>query len=106
MIKRLLSFTQAIRRPSILLSGLKVSIFVGTLLNLINQWDYLFSGQGVMLDHLLLNYLVPFCVSVYSGAKALATDAVIGDREATLSEPDCSVKKNEPSASTNKQATD
>ncbi|MDD2932852.1 MAG: hypothetical protein PHO76_03110 [Methylotenera sp.] len=59
--------------PRILYSAAKVSLVVGTLLNIINQWEYMMAGQGLMMGHLLMNYLVPFCVSTYSGAKALAT---------------------------------
>jgi hypothetical protein len=28
--------------------------------------------QEIMFGHLLMNFLVPFCVSAYSGAKALS----------------------------------
>lgn len=49
----------------------KVSLVVGTMLNLINQGDYLFAGHGVMVGHILLNYLVPYGVASYSGARAL-----------------------------------
>lgn len=59
-------------KPRILYSAAKVSLVVGSLLNVINQWDYLVAGQGLMIDHLLFNYLVPFCVSAYSGAKAIS----------------------------------
>lgn len=49
----------------------RVSLVVGTMLNLINQGDYLFAGRGVMVGHILLNYLVPYCVASYSGARAM-----------------------------------
>jgi len=38
---------------------------------MINQWEYMMTTQEIMFGHLLMNYLVPFCVSAYSGAKAL-----------------------------------
>ncbi|MDZ4142350.1 MAG: hypothetical protein U1C48_10125 [Methylotenera sp.] len=57
----------------ILYSATKVSLVVGSILNLVNQSEHLIAGQGIMVGHLLLNYLVPFCVSAYSGAKALAS---------------------------------
>lgn len=59
--------------PKILLAAVKVSLVVGTVLNIINQWEHIAAGQGVMLGHFFLNYLVPFCVSAYSGAKVLTT---------------------------------
>lgn len=57
---------------STLLNATKVSLIVGTLLNIINQWEYIMATQEIMFGHLLMNYLVPFCVSAYSGAKALS----------------------------------
>lgn len=62
--------------PRILYSAAKVSLVVGTLLNVINQWEYMMAGHGVMIGHLLMNYFVPFCVSAYSGAKALASQTI------------------------------
>ncbi|MEM7016866.1 MAG: nitrate/nitrite transporter NrtS, partial [Pseudomonadota bacterium] len=43
-------------------------LVVGTVLNLINQGDVILMGQwdGIHWGKLLLTYLVPFCVSVYS----------------------------------------
>lgn len=67
-MRRLLHF---ILTRQVLLGAAKVSLVVGTLLNLINQWDYLIAAQSLMLGHALMNYMVPFCVSAYSGAKAL-----------------------------------
>jgi hypothetical protein len=42
-----------------------VALIVGTILNLINQGDALFSGAAIDLTKLLLTYLVPYCVSTY-----------------------------------------
>lgn len=55
----------------ILRNATKVSLLVGTVLNLINQGEHVLAGGSLMLGHALLNYLVPFCVASYSGAKAL-----------------------------------
>lgn len=44
---------------------------VGTLLSLINQSDVLLGSAELSVQHLLLNYLVPFAVSAYSGLKAV-----------------------------------
>ena len=52
-------------------NGVKVSLVVGSMLNLINQGEYMLAGQGMMIGNALLNYLVPFCVACYSGARAL-----------------------------------
>lgn len=64
-------FFKVMISPKIIANALKVSAVVGTLLNLINQGEYLVAGQGLMIGHALLNYLVPFLVASYSGARAL-----------------------------------
>ena len=45
--------------------ALGVALIVGTILNLINQGDALIAGGPVDLPKLLLNYVVPYCVSTY-----------------------------------------
>ncbi|MBL8450597.1 MAG: nitrate/nitrite transporter NrtS [Dechloromonas sp.] len=57
--------------PKIFANAIKVSAVVGTLLNLINQGEYLVAGHSLMVGNALLNYLVPFLVASYSGARAL-----------------------------------
>jgi hypothetical protein len=42
-----------------------VAVIVGTILNLINQGDTVFTGAAIDLTKLLLTYLVPYCVSTY-----------------------------------------
>ena len=75
MTMRTISYWQRFLRvmisPKILGNGFKVSLVVGTLLNLINQGEYLLAGHGLMLGNVILNYLVPLCVACYSGARAL-----------------------------------
>jgi hypothetical protein len=46
-------------------------LVVGTLLNLINQGDALFSGNPIDHGKALLTYLVPFCVATYGAWSAL-----------------------------------
>lgn len=52
-------------------NAVRVSLVVGTVLNLINQGEYLLAGEGIMPGHMLLNYLVPYGVASYSGARAV-----------------------------------
>lgn len=52
----------------IVLAAIKVSLIVGTLLNLINQFDALLGEQEWRWGMAVLNYLVPYLVSSYSGA--------------------------------------
>lgn len=51
-------------------NAMKVSLFVGTCLNAINQGAALWHGAGVAWDKVLLNYVVPYLVASYSAAKA------------------------------------
>lgn len=56
-------------RRQIMLPALKVALVVGTLLNLVNQGGNLISGSPINLTQMLLNFVVPFCVSSYSAAR-------------------------------------
>lgn len=67
-MNRIRRLVRAATKRCIVMSALKVALVVGTALNLINQWEYLLGGKGIMIGHLLLNYLVPFCVATYSAA--------------------------------------
>ena len=49
--------------------ALRVALVVGTVLNVINQGEEILAGNNISLFHLLLNYLVPYCVASYSAAK-------------------------------------
>ena len=60
---------RAARSRKVVLNALRVSLVVGSILNLINQGSALLSGSGVSWPHILLNYVVPYCVSSYSAAK-------------------------------------
>ena len=51
-----------------LVDSLKVSLVVGTLLCVINQWDAIseFCFERGMLLSVVLNYVIPFAVASYS----------------------------------------
>ena len=55
----------------IVISSLKVALFVGTVLNLINQGDHLISLNTQHLDwfKLGLTYSVPYLVSTYASVR-------------------------------------
>ena len=80
-------FFRAMSSRKIVCNALKVSVVVGTALNLINQGEYLMAGQGLMMGNVALNYLVPFCVSAWSGARALPIHEP-GSRHADAREPE------------------
>lgn len=53
-------------RPDIVRAALKVSLFVGVLLNLVNQGETVLEGGVIDWSRGFLNFLVPYCVSSYS----------------------------------------
>jgi len=50
-------------------NAFKISLVVGSILNVINQGEKILNGDTVSWLHLLLNYFVPYCVASYSAAK-------------------------------------
>lgn len=56
-------------QPRIAANALKVALFVGTVLNLINQGGRLLDGTPLSWTQIVMNFLVPYCVSTYSAAK-------------------------------------
>lgn len=57
-------------RSGIFHRALLVAIVVGTVLNLINQGDAVFTGHAINWLKALLTYLVPFMVSSHGGLTA------------------------------------
>lgn len=66
---------RAVRLPglpitgAIAISAVKVSLVVGTALNAINNGPQWLNGDAISGWKIALNYLVPFLVSSYSGAR-------------------------------------
>lgn len=63
------SLMQTVVATDILRNAAKVAFIVGLVLNVINQGPALWYGGDISWWHVLLNFLVPFCVSSYSAAK-------------------------------------
>jgi hypothetical protein len=61
--------THMLSRP-VVGNAIKVSLFVGTCLNAINQGAAIWHGTGVEWSKVVLNYVVPYLVASYSAAKA------------------------------------
>jgi len=60
--------------PKFVRRGLKVALVVGTILTIINQGDVIASGDispGLLIK-ILLNYCVPYFVSVYAELEVVA----------------------------------
>lgn len=70
---------RGLRRP-VLLRSLRASLVVGSLLTLLNQGDYLFSGDPPpsLWWKIPLTYVVPFVVATYGALGALAKDGKKG----------------------------
>jgi len=53
-------------------NSLKIALVVGGLLNLINQGNAFFGPDAISKSHVLLNFIVPYCVASYSAARNIA----------------------------------
>jgi hypothetical protein len=61
-----MSAFQIASSPQVVKLALRMSLVVGSVLNLINQGDAVFGGGTVDTFKLGLTYLVPYCVATYS----------------------------------------
>ncbi len=57
---------------AVVIRSLKVSLVVGTVLNLINQPEAIFGDQSLVIWKVALTYMVPFLVATYGAVTALA----------------------------------
>ena len=62
MLARILTFCISDGVPK---RSLLVALLIGSVLNLINQGDALFSGAPINVLKALLTYAVPYCVATY-----------------------------------------
>lgn len=62
-------FWSAAVQKHIVVNACRISLAVGTVLNLINQGDAILTRHGISWGHLAMNYLVPYCVATYSAVK-------------------------------------
>jgi len=67
-------------RP-IVVNSIKISLVVGTILNIVNQGHYLMAGEDIMVSHLILNYIVPYLVSTTSAVMTHLKQAEMQDFE-------------------------
>lgn len=56
-------------RPRIVRGAVKVSLVVGSVLNVINNGEQLWTHHAVNLWQVAMNFVVPYCVSSYSAAR-------------------------------------
>ncbi len=73
MKKGLAMFLTTALTREVVVSSLKVSLVVGTILVFINHdvATFQFSLTGEKIYQITLTYLVPYCVSTYSSVKAI-----------------------------------
>lgn len=50
-------------------NALKVALVVGIILNFINQGSAFYGQDDISWPHVVLNFLVPYCVASYSAAR-------------------------------------
>jgi len=68
-VRRRPGMLRLILQPGIARSALKVSLVVGTVLNVINNGEQFWASHSVSLWRVALNFVVPYCVSSYSAAR-------------------------------------
>lgn len=67
--KRAIATARAMMSRDIAANALRVSLFVGSCLNAINQGPAIWSGAEIEWGKFLLNYVVPYLVASFSAAK-------------------------------------
>jgi len=79
------TFGEAFLRRSTIVRALKVSVLVGSILCIINQWEAVIGEGEFNIFKVVLTYIVPFCVSSYSTAASLSDQIRLfeGDAEGT-----------------------
>ncbi len=50
-------------------NAIRIALFIGTLLNVINQGAAILAWDGIAWGHVALNFVVPYCVATYSATK-------------------------------------
>ncbi len=50
-------------------NALKVSLTVGTILNIINQGAAILAWHDIHWGHVALNFITPYCVATYSATR-------------------------------------
>lgn len=88
--RKRLPLHKALASASVIRIASQVSLVVGTCLNLINQGDELLAGEPVSLGRIVLNYIVPFSVAAFSGARARQTASIAIEPRLVANDPECS----------------
>lgn len=62
-------FIDTLMSRPLMVTSLKVSLVVGTVLNAINQGGVIFEEGDISWGLFAMNYIVPYCVAIYSAAQ-------------------------------------
>jgi hypothetical protein len=65
----MLTFWTILIKRRVVVNALRVSLVVGTLLNVINQGSAFPGGLEIVWAQVLMNFAVPYCVASYSAAR-------------------------------------
>jgi len=68
-----LALARSALTPPIVTEALKTGLFVGLILNLINHGEAVLNGDDFSWGNVVLDFIVPFCVSAYSGTRGAYT---------------------------------
>jgi hypothetical protein len=67
-----LGFWAAWTNAGVQRNAVQVAAVVGSILNLINQSDVWMHAAAISWPHLVMNFMVPYCVASFSGARMKA----------------------------------
>ena len=89
-MKKIIRFTKIACSQSVVIKATKISLVVGTLLNMINQGDILVSMQwnDINVSKLFLTFLVPYSVTTYT-AVSMQLEFTIGRYAAISADLEC-----------------
>ena len=62
-------FWQIALSKRVVYNAIRIAVIIGTILNAINQGAAFLAWHNIAWGHVLLNYIVPYCVATYSATK-------------------------------------
>ncbi len=62
-------FIEVACTPRIVKNSIRIALVVGTIINGLNQLPAIISGAEPSWWHVIVNYIVPYCVATYSAVK-------------------------------------
>lgn len=62
-------FVKRIIKLDLVINSLKIALFVGVILNVVNQGMQILDGLEIVWWQVIMNFVVPYCVASYSAVR-------------------------------------